>query len=244
MSTDGRELNMTKEELLRELELLRKRVTNLEGQRSKNKELQNMVESLFNSSPIGMYIVQEGLFVVVSTEFGKVIGYSDSELIGHSSLTLVLPEDREMVRENAIMELKGETPKGHEFRIVTKTGETRNILETIAPIQYLGKRAVLGNFMDITARKKLEQERELLIQELQESLAKVNTLSGLLPICAWCKKLRDEEGYWESVEEYITELTGAEFTHGMCPSCLEKYSAELSVENNNKQKNSNKVSKS
>ncbi len=234
MGTDGRELNMTKEELLREVALLRKRVTDLEGYASEHEGLQNLVKALFNSSPIGLYIVQDGCFVVVSDEFERVTEYINNELKGSSSLTLVLPDDRCMVRENAIKELKGEKSKGHEFRIVTKTGETKNILETIAPIQYLGKRAVLGNFMDITERKKLEQERELLIQKLQESLAKVNTLSGLLPICAWCNKLRDDKGYWASVEEYISEHTGAEFTHGMCPSCLEKYSAELSGKGDNK----------
>jgi len=70
------------------------------------------------------------------------------------------------------------------------------------------------------------EERERLIQELQETLAKVNTLSGLLPICAWCKKLRDDEGYWKSVEEYISAHTGAEFTHGMCPDCYDKVLAQ------------------
>ena len=78
------------------------------------------------------------------------------------------------------------------------------------------------------------EEREQLIQELQETLAKVNTLSGLLPICAWCKKLRDDEGYWKSIEEYISAHTGAEFTHGMCPECYEKIIAEAgSKENSN-----------
>ena len=76
------------------------------------------------------------------------------------------------------------------------------------------------------------EERERFIRELQETLAKVNTLSGLLPICAWCKKLRDDEGYWKSVEEYISAHTGAEFTHGMCPECYEKIIAEADSKKN------------
>ena len=76
----------------------------------------------------------------------------------------------------------------------------------------------------ITGPKKAEQEREKLIQELQETLQKVKTLSGLLPICAWCKKLRDDEGYWKSVEEYLGEHTRAEFTHGICPECAAEFS--------------------
>ncbi len=72
-------------------------------------------------------------------------------------------------------------------------------------------------------RAKLEFEREALIKELQEALAKIKTLSGLLPICAWCKKIRDDKGYWESVEVYISAHTQAEFTHGVCPECKGKY---------------------
>ena len=72
-------------------------------------------------------------------------------------------------------------------------------------------------------RVKLESERESLIKELQDALAKVKTLSGLIPICAWCKKIRSDQGYWQTVEEYIGEHSQAEFTHGMCPDCQEKY---------------------
>ena len=86
------------------------------------------------------------------------------------------------------------------------------------------------------------EERERLIQELQETLAKVNTLSGLLPICAWCKKLRDDKGYWKSVEEYISAHTGAEFTHGMCPECQNKYFSGYSTEEDSKENNNSKVS--
>jgi GAF domain-containing protein len=57
---------------------------------------------------------------------------------------------------------------------------------------------------------------------LAEALEKVKTLRGLLPICAWCKRIRDDKGYWSQVEKYIHEHTGADFTHGICPECLEK----------------------
>jgi hypothetical protein len=57
---------------------------------------------------------------------------------------------------------------------------------------------------------------------LAEALNHVKTLQGLLPICAWCKRIRDDEGYWDQVEAYIHKSTGADFTHGICPQCLEK----------------------
>jgi CheY-like chemotaxis protein len=75
-------------------------------------------------------------------------------------------------------------------------------------------------------RAKLESEREALINELQEALSKIKTLSGLIPICAWCKKIRDDKGYWQAVEQYISEHSQAEFTHSICSDCQKKYFPE------------------
>jgi GAF domain-containing protein len=58
--------------------------------------------------------------------------------------------------------------------------------------------------------------------QMAEALEKVKTLHGLLPICAWCKRIRDDKGYWSQVEAYIHAHTGADFTHGICPDCFEK----------------------
>ena len=75
---------------------------------------------------------------------------------------------------------------------------------------------------DISERKLAEHERDRLIRELQQALAKVKTLSGLLPICASCKKIRDERGHWHFLEIYIRNHTGADFSHGICPDCRKK----------------------
>jgi PAS domain S-box-containing protein len=80
---------------------------------------------------------------------------------------------------------------------------------------------------DITRRKQAEAEREALIASLQEALAKVRTLSGLLPICSSCKKIRNDQGYWEQLESYFASHAGAEFTHGICPQCVSKLYPEL-----------------
>jgi len=66
----------------------------------------------------------------------------------------------------------------------------------------------------------MEQERRLLLHQLQEALANIKTLQGLLPICAACKKIRDDQGYWHQVEEYIGQHSAAQFTHGICPDCI------------------------
>lgn len=76
---------------------------------------------------------------------------------------------------------------------------------------------------DIEWRMAAEKEREALIDKLQASLAEVRTLSGLLPICAWCKKIRDDRGYWTQVEEYVAGRSDAEFSHSICDECMKKH---------------------
>ncbi len=70
-------------------------------------------------------------------------------------------------------------------------------------------------------RHQMEMEREELIDQLQRALAQVEALNGLLPICAQCKKVRDDGGYWSQVEAYIEQRTKARFSHGLCPDCYE-----------------------
>lgn len=88
----------------------------------------------------------------------------------------------------------------------------------------------------ITARKQIEDDREKLITELQTALKEIKTLSGLLPICAWCKKIRDDKGYWKMVDIYVAEHLDVEFTHGICPECMNKVSKETFEQLKAKQK--------
>ncbi len=80
---------------------------------------------------------------------------------------------------------------------------------------------------DITVRKVLEQERERLIAELKAALSKVHTLEDLLPICASCKKVRDDQGYWSQIDEYLRVKSAVEFTHGICPDCYTRLYGHL-----------------
>lgn len=75
---------------------------------------------------------------------------------------------------------------------------------------------------EIKVRKQAEAEKAKLIADLQEALQKVKTLSGLLPICSSCKKIRDDKGYWNKIEEFIQEHTLAEFSHGLCDDCADQ----------------------
>ena len=84
-----------------------------------------------------------------------------------------------------------------------------------------------GVTRDITETKRMENERERLIQELTQTLAEVKTLSGLLPICSQCKKVRDDQGYWNKMEAYLSTRTDATFTHGLCPDCAGTFRDEM-----------------
>jgi len=78
-------------------------------------------------------------------------------------------------------------------------------------------------------RKQTEEEREKLILELKNALSSIKTLSGFLPICASCKKVRNDEGYWEQIENYIRDRSDAEFSHGICPECTKKLYPDLKM---------------
>ena len=97
-----------------------------------------------------------------------------------------------------------------------------------------GRTYLLGIFRNVTEHKRAEEEREKLIHELQDALGKIQTLSGLLPICAWCKKIRDDEGYWNQLETYIGDHSEAEFTHSICPECMKKHDPDF-ADNKNKE---------
>ena len=87
----------------------------------------------------------------------------------------------------------------------------------------------VGYIEDVTERIRREKElmervaeREKLIKDLKAAAAEIRTLSEFIPICANCKKIRDDEGYWEQIESYITKHTGGSFSHGICPECAKK----------------------
>jgi CheY-like chemotaxis protein len=103
-----------------------------------------------------------------------------------------------------------------ESRVAERTAELANTNEALQA--------------ENTARKQTVVERDQLIRDLQKALANVKSLSGLLPICAGCKKIRDDKNYWHHVESYVAEHTDATFTHGLCPDCIKKWYPELDEE--------------
>jgi hypothetical protein len=117
-------------------------------------------------------------------------------------------------------------------------GELRFLHEQSKTICDDKKRVVkrMGSVQDVTKQKKAEIERKRLISELQEALEKIETLQGILPICASCKKIRDDNGHWNQIEVYIRDHSEAEFSHGICPECAKKLYPEF-CGNETKQEN-------
>jgi integral membrane sensor domain MASE1 len=103
---------------------------------------------------------------------------------------------------------------------------SRQALKTQGPLSVVSL-SVLLLAAAVAERKRAEQERTALIANLQLALAEIKTLRGMIPICAWCKKIRDDQDYWHTVEEYVSDHTEAQFSHGMCPDCLGKAMSEL-----------------
>ncbi|GEM_PF-4954997 len=111
-----------------------------------------------------------------------------------------------------------------EMRIESCEGRMKVLSASGAPILDESGR-ILGGLLisrDITANKRLETEKERLIESLQEAAKNIRILRGMLPICANCKSIRDDKGYWKRIEDYIQKHSEVEFSHGVCPDCIEK----------------------
>ncbi|MFC1964134.1 PAS domain S-box protein [Chloroflexota bacterium] len=155
----------TKDELVDELNRLRKRVSDLEHEEDTYRQTGELLHLLSINSPIGLFIIQDRKFVFTNKQFRNVFGFHGGELVGTYSLGHVHPEDREMVREKAKKMLKGELASPYKYRLISKDGQIRWMLEGVLSIQYQGKRAVLGQSLDITDRI----ETEVKLRELFEN---------------------------------------------------------------------------
>jgi PAS domain S-box-containing protein len=168
----------------------------------------------------------KGKFVYSSPSCERITGYGPTEFAHDPTLFLriVHPEDSGVFRDHVQDVMEHPRIEEISFRIVRPDGSIRWIDHVCQPVMdangtFLGTR---GSNRDVTDRKKIEEERERLIGELREAMDNVKTLEGILPICASCKQIRDDKGYWTQVEAYISNHTGAEFSHGICPECMKK----------------------
>jgi diguanylate cyclase (GGDEF)-like protein/PAS domain S-box-containing protein len=140
---------------------------------TERKQAEALYRTLADTSRAGVYIVQDGIFRYINYNAAMYAGYTTDEMKGRDSLSIVHPEDRHHAVGSAIRMLKGEMTRPYEFRIITKDGDVRWIMETLTSIEYQGRRAILGNSLDITevreARRKLEESEERLQQIVESS---------------------------------------------------------------------------
>ena len=151
-----------------------------------------------------------------------IYGYTAEEIIGRST-SILIPSYRPEELPGIYDRIKrGEQIKRYETIRIRKDGIAIDVSLTLSPIRDASNKIIGVSAIerDITERKREEAERLKLIEELTDALAGIKTLRGLLPICASCKRIRDDRGYWEKVESYIERHSEAEFTHGICPECL------------------------
>jgi PAS domain S-box-containing protein len=138
-----------------------------------------MYQTIADGSPVGVYIIQDREFVFTNPTFQKISGYSADELKAIKPAQLIHPQDRLVVRLSAIQMLKGERIQPYEFRLMTKSGETRWGLERMTSIIYEGKRAAVGNFMDITERKQVEEKLAFAAQEWRTTFDSITDLISI-----------------------------------------------------------------
>lgn len=155
----------TKKQLINEVVKLRQRLAELERLEVRQSPEEELFHIFRINSPAGLFIIQDGKFQFVNDVFRSITGGSPDELLGTDPLELVLPEDRSMVRKNAIRMLKGERTSPYKYRIINKDLQTNWMLEGVTSIQYQGRRAVLGHSLDITEREQTEEKLQELYQE-------------------------------------------------------------------------------
>lgn len=167
-----------------------------------------------------------------SERWVRMLGYEPGEIAGDyaSWADLVHPDELPAVREVLDRHLRGELAfYDAEFRMRGKDGRWVWVLARGQVVERDADGRPLratGTHSDTTARREAEEQlrealrrNEALVRELRAALDNVKVLSGLLPLCAWCKSVRNDAGYWEQIETYLSERTEARFTHGLCPSC-------------------------
>ena len=159
-----------------------------------------------------------GYFKRLNPAWETALGFTRAELMARPFIEFVHPDDRERTLNQNREVRGGGQALSFENRYLCSDGSYRwlrwnSTLDRERNVIYAVAR-------DVTEWKLAQEEREALVRALQSSLAEVRELRGFLPMCSYCKKIRDDENYWHSVEAYISHHTNTQFSHGVCPSCL------------------------
>ena len=209
-------------------------ITQRKRMEEKLRESEERFRGIFEDGPLGMLIADPNFKILkVNRAVCEMLGYAEADLTGRSIGEITHAEDMEKSTGLSKQLLHGEVPLFRlEKRYVKKNGEALWVNLTVTAIRGQEGKVLyaLGMVENISRRRLAEQERERLVRNLQQALDNAKTLHGLLPMCAWCKKIRNDKGYWQKVEAYVQEHSDASFTHGICPECLNKVDPATAAE--------------
>jgi PAS domain S-box-containing protein len=202
---------------------------------------QTRFQILFDAIPVGAVIHDQDKMVIANQTFAEMFGYRQHELTGKQLLSVVASESAEEIERYLWMR----SEEKYRMTGLRQNGATFAIEVSGKEINYQDRPMRVTVMRDLTdhliARQRLEQMNESLearvverttelaetVADLRVALENVKTLSGLLPICGSCKRIRDDDGYWSQVEDYISAHSTAEFSHSLCPECLAKLREEI-----------------
>lgn len=182
--------------------------------------------ALLNAIPDIMLQVDAGGNIVDSRFSAAAAAPFTGEPNGRNVSECLPPQAAAAFIEHLHAALAGHKVEHYEFEV--QQDDTVHYFEN--RLVTCGEGKVLSILRDVTARVKGAREREALIAELQEAASRIKTLRGLIPICSSCKKIRDDGGYWNQLEQYIQKHSEAEFSHSYCPQCIQKHFPEQYVE--------------
>jgi diguanylate cyclase (GGDEF)-like protein/PAS domain S-box-containing protein len=168
------------------------------------RESEERYRILAEKSLVGVYVIQDGKFRFLNYHATANTGYTEDDLLGKESMIFVHPEDREELKKNALDMLQGKRTSAYEFRTIAKNGQIRWFMETVSSITWLGKRAVLGNWMDITERKRLESE--ILSLSMTDQLTGLHNRRGFLTLAE--QQLKIAERTKEGMLLFFMDLDG------------------------------------
>ncbi len=194
-------------------------ITTLEQAQAALRESRERYRSLVdNVQDLLCELSQDGRYLYVSQNYAAVLGYEPGELLDRNAFELVHPDDLAAV--TAVFD--SQSGQGQTvFRYRHRNGEWRwmeSAGKAYTTVEGENRGVVISR--DITERKRGEEERENHVLLLQHALDNIKVLRGLLPICSHCKKIRDDQGRWHTVETYVRDRADVDFSHGICPDCL------------------------
>jgi PAS domain S-box-containing protein len=200
--------------------------------RKEKADAESNFSRLFDAVPIGLFHMQpDGKILQVNRAFAEMTGHETAQRVSdrHAAEFFQTPENHRVWRD--AIEREG-TLLGHETQFRRADGSLFWVEITARALRdgVSGSIFYEGTVENIDERHAAEEERERLITGLTEALSRVKKLSGLLPICSSCKKIRDDHGYWNQLEVYISEHSDASFTHSFCPECVRRLYPEIFAE--------------